>query len=128
VNQCLGKTYKLCSKKRIQQIFEARQSIRVFPFTALFLTLNQTDEPQSFQVVFSVPKRIIRKAHERNHLKRLMREALRKNKVPLETFLKSNGLFLNLFLIYSSKEEMSLPALEKKINRCITELIKQIAL
>ncbi len=55
-----------------------------------------------------------------------MKEALRKNKLPLETFLESKGQYLALFVIYTSREELSLPILEKKTKQLISELIKQI--
>jgi len=55
-----------------------------------------------------------------------MKEAIRKNKLPLETFLESKGRYLALFVIYTSREELSLPIIEKKTKQLISELIKQI--
>ena len=126
MDQSFGKAYKLCSRKRISEVFEARQSVKQFPFVAHFMLLNKTDEKVPFQTVLSAPKRNFRKAHDRNRIKRLMKEALRKNKLPLETFLESKGQYLALFVIYTSREELSLPILEKKIKQLISELIKQI--
>jgi ribonuclease P protein component len=126
VNQSFGKEYKLCSKKRISEVFEAKQSIKAYPLIAHFKELDRTDETTPFQVVLSAPKRNFRKAHDRNRIKRLMREAIRKNKLPLESFLEERGKCLALFVIYTSREELSLAVLEKKTKQLISGLIKQI--
>gem|GEM_PF-2158735 len=55
-----------------------------------------------------------------------MREAFRKNKLPLETFLEDRGCRVALFVIYTSKEELPLSLIEKKLKLLISELIKQL--
>lgn len=93
---------------------------------AHYKEMDRTDETVSFQIVLSAPKRNFRKAHDRNRIKRLMREAIRKNKLPLESFLEERGKCLALFVIYTSREEFSLAVLEKKTKQLISGLIKQI--
>lgn len=126
MNESFGKEYKLCSKKRISEVFEAGQSIKLFPFVVHYTVQKRTVESTHFQIVLSAPKRNFRKAHDRNRIKRLMRESIRKNKLPLETFLEQSGQCLALFLIYTSREEMSLSNLEKKAGQLISQLIKHI--
>jgi ribonuclease P protein component len=126
VNQSFGKAYKLCSKKRITEVFEAHQSVKLYPFVAHFMLNERTGEKVPFQIVLSAPKRTFRKAHDRNRIKRLMRESIRKNKLPLETFLEAKGQCLGLFVIYTSKEELPLYMLHKKAKQLISELIKQL--
>lgn len=90
------------------------------------MPVEKTDQTVPFQTVLAAPKRIFRKAHDRNRIKRLMREAIRKNKLPLETFLEERDLCLALFVIYTSREEMHLSILEKKTKKLISELIKKL--
>ena len=107
-------------------MFEAKQSLKSYPFVTHFLSADRKEESVPFQVVFSAPKRNFRKAHDRNRIKRLMREAFRKNKLPLEAILEERDLCLALFVIYTSREELPLLMLEKKTKQLLSELIKKL--
>jgi ribonuclease P protein component len=125
MDHTFGKAYKLCSQKAIDAIFEDKKSIRQFPFVMHYHFMElPTDKP--FQVVISAPKRIFRKAHDRNRIKRLMREAFRKNKIILEDFLTTNNLQIALFLVYTSKEELSYSLLMGKMDRLLSKLTDEL--
>jgi ribonuclease P protein component len=126
VNQSFGKQYKLCSKKRISEVFESNQKVKVYPFVGHYISIDRMEERVPFQIVLSVPKRNFRKAHDRNRIKRQMHEVVRKNKLSLEAFMEEHGQYLALFIIYTSKEELSSSLLDKKVKLLISELIKQI--
>lgn len=121
MNESFGKEYKLCSQKKIQEIFDERKSLRSYPFVLHFKVVNQS-EKTSFQIVVSAPKRIFRKATDRNYIKRLMRESIRKNKLYLEPFLAEHNIQLALFMIYTSKEELPLSTLLKKMQKLFEQL------
>ena len=55
-----------------------------------------------------------------------MREAFRKNKLPLEAILEERDLCLAVFVIYTSREELPLSMLEKKTKQLLSELIKKL--
>ena len=76
----------------------------------------------SFQIVISVPKKKIRKAHDRNKVKRILRELIRKNKNELELLLTDKQLKLALFLIYSESALLDYTILEKKIKKLFQQL------
>ena len=120
-----GKKYKLCSDKNIQSVFDAKTSVKSYP---LFLHYGEleTKTPVSFQITISAPKRNFKKAHERNRIKRLLREAIRQNKLILETFLQDNNKKIALFLIYTGKEEMPYTVIEKKIQQLFLQLMQEI--
>jgi len=125
MNQSFGKEYKLCSKKLIETIFKEGKSVKVFPFTLLFhIQENSLNVP--FQLVISAPKKINRHAHDRNRIKRVVREAVRKNKFILEDFLNASNLQLALFLVYTSKEELPSEQLDKKIKKILTQLTETL--
>jgi ribonuclease P protein component len=125
MNQSFGKEYKLCSKKLIEKIFKEGKSVKAFPFTLLFLIQeNAVNVP--FQLVISAPKKINRHAHDRNRIKRVVREAFRKNKFILEDFLSTNNLQLAIFLVYTSKEEMTTEQLDKKTKKIFTLLTEKL--
>jgi ribonuclease P protein component len=121
MNQCFGKEYKLCSKKAIDELFQNKKSVKQFPFI-LNYSKTEMDFPKSFQIVISAPKRIFRKAHDRNRIKRLMKEVFRKKKLILEEFLESNGIKISLFMVYTNKEELEYLVLEKKMEQLLIKL------
>jgi ribonuclease P protein component len=85
---------------------------------------NSADVP--FQIVISAPKKINRHAHDRNRIKRVAREAIRKNKFILEDFLTETKQQLAIFLVYTAKEELSTDQLDKKIKKLFTQLIEKL--
>lgn len=121
-----GKKYKLCNEKQIELVFAAKNSVKSYPFVIHFADLqSQTDVP--FQITISAPKRNFKKAHERNRIKRILREAIRENKLILETFLMENERKLALFMIYTAKEELSFDVLQKKMKNVLNQLIIEIS-
>lgn len=125
MNQSFGKEYKLCSKKLIETIFKEGKSVKAFPFTLLFLIQENTSNVP-FQLVISAPKKINRHAHDRNRIKRIVREAIRKNKFILEDFLTTRNQQLAIFLVYTSKEEMTTEQLDKKTQKIFTLLTEKL--
>lgn len=125
MDQTLGKEYKLCSQKIIGAIYEDKKVVKQFP---LLIHYKLIPLPVSvpFQLVFSAPKRTFRKAHDRNRIKRLLRETVRKNKLILETFLKEHQCQLALFLVYTNKEELPYDVLLRKTEQLFQKLIVQI--
>lgn len=120
-----GKKYKLCSDKQIQTVFESKQSVKSYPFVIHYADIPlHTDVP--FQITISAPKRNFKKAHERNRIKRLLRESIRQNKLILETFLKENNKQVALFMIYTAREEVQFEILQKKMKQILNQLIKEI--
>ncbi len=126
MDQSLGKEYKLCSQKIIQQIFEAKRSVKQFPFV-LNYCFSELPSEKSFQIVIAAPKRIFRKAHDRNRIKRLCRETIRKNKYILEDYLSENKKQLALFFVYTNKEEMDYEVLLKKTETLFKKLITEFS-
>jgi ribonuclease P protein component len=125
MDQTLGKVYKLCSQKIIGSIYEDKKVVKQFPML-IHYKICELPEAVPFQLVFSAPKRTFRKAHDRNRIKRLMRETVRKNKLILESFLKEKNIQIALFLVYTNKEEMPYDLLLKKTEQLFQKLIVQL--
>lgn len=125
-NEKFGKAYKLCSVKTIDSLFKSGKKIYKFPFSAKVGVLREIKNPP-FQIVISVPKRNFKKAVDRNRLKRLVREAIRKNKFILESFLDKEKISLSIVLVYSHKEKMTFQDINEKTKVFLTQLIDEIA-
>ena len=123
MDQRLGKAYKLCSKKVIEDVFDSGRKLKQYPFV---LQYKNTELPtkKCFQIVTSVPKRIHKKAVTRNRIKRLMREVVRKKKHIIEENFPQNEKQLALFLIYTGKKEEDYSFLLNKIELLFERLIK----
>jgi ribonuclease P protein component len=118
----LGKAYKLCSKKVIEELFEDGLKIKQYPFVIQYKYVDLPSQ-KNFQIVCSVPKRIHKKAVTRNRIKRLMREVVRKKKYIIEESFPQNQKQLALFLIYTSKKEESYSYLLDKIELLFERLM-----
>jgi len=125
MNFSFGKEYKLCSHTQIDALFNEGKKVKEYPLTVIY---KQTDHaiPKPFQLLISVPKRLFKKAHDRNYIKRCIREVVRKNKIELETQLETNNKKLIFAVVYTSKEQLAFTDLEQKLVRVLGKLTLQI--
>ena len=78
-----GKDYKLCSKTVITRVYKEGSLIKRKDVLLRYLVLDS--EPQiKLQFITSAPKKKFRMAVDRNHIKRVLREIIRKNKHIIE--------------------------------------------
>lgn len=120
-----GKEYKLCSQKLIESVYKQGKHMRVYPFVVYYKEADLSSKTP-FQLVFSAPKRQFRLAHERNRIKRLLREAFRMKKLILEEALQSRNKQLALFVIYTGKEELPLHKLLAKTEQLFNQLTDEL--
>jgi len=103
-----GKNKKLKSRKAIEKVFSAGQSIHRFPVRAVFY--YEPEGLREFRIGVSVPKRKFKRATERNLLKRRIREAVRIN----QTDLVVPGR-IHIMFIYSAGEIIPYSEIEKSV-------------
>lgn len=125
MDQKFGKAYRLCSKKAIDSLFENKKTVKQYPFIVNYAVMD-LPTTRTFQVVISAPKRLFHKAHDRNRIKRLMREVIRKKKVILEEYLADKGQQVALFLIYTVKDELQYELLEQKMEQILKKLVNDL--
>ena len=78
------------------------------------------------QAMFIVPKRQFKKAHDRNKLKRRMREAYRLNKTNFYTLLESANKKIIVAFIFVGKKSEEYDLIEKAIVKGLNGFIDKI--
>ena len=112
------KAEKLCNYHRIQALFREGRSIKKYPLKLLYLPADKSITPT--QLLISVPKKKLKRAVDRNRIKRLIRESYRKQKHQLSSLDRS----YSLALIYMSDELASY----EQIYALVGTLLKQLSL
>lgn len=115
------KAEKLCSQKIIGDIFLSGTSFLCYPFKVVW-KYEQLELSFPAQVVFSVPKRLFKRAHDRNLLKRRMREAYRLKKDGLYQSLGSKGEKMAVMIVYIAREALDYGVINQAMTRVIDRL------
>jgi ribonuclease P protein component len=119
------KEEKLCSQKIIGEMFLSGNSFLCYPLKVVwkYETLL-TSFPA--QVVFSVPKRLFKRAHDRNLLKRQLREVYRYQKQDLYESLELNDRKIAMMIVYIAKEKLEFGQIEGAMTKVIAKLKKKL--
>jgi ribonuclease P protein component len=114
MNQTFTKDERLSKKILISKLFEEGKKRYSYPF---MVTILKCPIPTNYpvQLLISVPKSLIRKAVDRNRIKRLIREAYRKNKCLLYESLEERHNQMMICIKYTSKEILSYQLIHEKI-------------
>lgn len=113
------KKQRLTHKKRIAQLFAEGVPAKAFPFRVQFLA----NDLSHHRILIAVPKRNVPLATNRNHIKRLMREAFRLNQQHLKT--KSH---IDLLFIFTGKEKPTYSEIERKLIKLFDKIQIQATL
>lgn len=147
------KAERLCKHSLQQKLFAGNQGFFCYPFKVIYdltpasashnipdmspgnnaspapehnhVKLNRLTHPA--QCLITVSSRRFKKATDRNRIKRLTREAYRKNKIPLYAFLRENGLFCLLAFIYSADKILPFSEMESKMTVSLHQLMEHMA-
>ncbi|MDV7186505.1 ribonuclease P protein component [Lutibacter sp. TH_r2] len=118
----LGKEEKLKSKKQIEHLFLNGNRVKNFPFHLIYFEEKHYAE-FPIKIAFSVPKRNIKLAVNRNRIKRLMREIYRLNKYKISENISEKYKFM---IIYMAKEEMNYKSMELSFLKLIEKFQTKI--
>ena len=118
----LGKEERLKSRKLIGSLYTEGKSLKAYPLRMVYLQKEHTSNYPA-QVAVSVPKRNFKKAVDRNHLKRLLRESYRHEK----HIVYSNADKPYVFMIsYLAKEKLPYKELRAKMVKLLTKFSEEI--
>lgn len=107
----------------MEVLFGKGKSFTAYPVKLVF-TETPVDLIFPAQAMFVAPKRNFKRAHDRNKLKRRMREVYRLNKGPFYEDLKLNDKKFLVAFIYISKKQEEYSAIEKSILKLMAGILK----
>ena len=116
----LPRNERLRSLSAVRRLLAEGRSGFVYPF--LYVFISEPCQTEDFGVLFSVPKRMHKRAVRRNLLRRRAKEAYRLNKHILHAAC-AEGRTLHLALVYSSKDI----AAYKTVDHAIGKILQEVA-
>ena len=120
--QTFNKLEKLKHKKLIEQLFAEGKSIAKFPLRLVYLPYEHLgDKP--LQTGFSVPKKKIKNAVDRNRIKRQMREAYRLRKAEIYSEIPQKHIVMFIYLDDKLPQSKSL---HLKMEQLLQSFVKTI--
>lgn len=116
MNVTFPKSEKLCSNSAIDMLYQSGKKFVAWPLRVTYLPIS--DAPT--QVLIWAPKSLFKHAIDRNHMRRLMREAYRLNK----HILSSSNQHYHLAFNYIDKEKQDFHTINKAISKALKKLTK----
>mgnify|MGYP002508270767 FL=1 len=107
------KSEKLCGQISIDHLYRQGKRFVAWPLRVTYLPIDSAT-----QVVVWAPKSLFKKAVDRNHLRRLMREAYRLNK----DIIEGENMHYQLAFNYIDKEKQPYAIIEKAICKALKRI------
>ncbi len=116
---------RICKENDIQVLFDEGQGFSVYPYRVIYLFLRDESRPVTCRLLVSVSKKRFHHAFKRNRVKRLMREAWRKNKAPLYEICQKDNISVDVALVYTATVIHSYEEVFTKTQKAVKEIVKR---
>jgi ribonuclease P protein component len=116
----LSRSERLKSRKQIDTLFAGGKGFAVFPLRVMYQFFP--DEQPGVQIGVTASKRYLKKAVDRNRIKRLLREAYRLQKEALVAQVQEGGKRGTVFFLYTDKSLPSFAVVNNAMAKCLKKL------
>lgn len=121
----LPKHERICKENDIKVLFDRGIGVSVYPYRVVFLFQQDESRPVTVRLLVSVSKKRFHHAVNRNRVKRLMREAWRRNKAPLYEICEKDNISVDVALVYTATVIHSYEEMLKKTQKAVQEILKK---
>ena len=121
-DQGLSKHDRLKKRKVIQEVFSKGQMVKGYPI-GIVSTVVDREGPKALRAGFSVPKKKIKRASDRNLIKRRMKEAYRLSRDELINCHVPDHKQIAMMCIYMPREVLTF----KEINVGMSKALKRLS-
>ncbi len=119
------KSERLTGKITIDRLYKNGVTIKKFPLKLIFIELEKPEDVP-LQCVMSVPKRLYKRAVDRNLLKRRMREAYRHLKGDSITKIKELNRSYAIMFVYLGKNIDEQSSVQAAMDVCLRKFNEQL--
>lgn len=116
---------RICKENDIQVLFDEGHGFSVYPYRVIYLFRCDESRPVTCRLLVSVSKKRFHHAFKRNRVKRLMREAWRKNKAPLYEICQKDNISVDVALVYTATVIHSYEEVFTKTQKAVKEIVKR---
>lgn len=124
--QTFAKKERVSGKTRIEKIFTSGNAFLVYPFRVVYYVYESGHSVNMPALLISIPKKRLKRAVQRNRMKRLTKEVYRLNKSALDTSKLSEGYSVDIAVIYVADKLLAHSVIEKSLVRAIKDVSKRI--
>jgi ribonuclease P protein component len=122
----LPKTERLYLRDAIDRLFASGHGFIVYPYRVIYRTLSAdeaaTDPMGRVAIMTIAPKKKFKHAVDRNHVKRLTREAYRHLKLPLHEAVAARGEKMQVAFIYLDNKFLTYEETQARMQQIVTRL------
>ena len=123
--QGLPKYERVCKENDVKALFDHGIGVSVYPYRVIYLFHRDESCPPTVRLLVSVSKKRFHHAFKRNRVKRLMREAWRKNKAPLYEICEKDNISVDVALVYTATVIHSYGEMMSKTQKAVKEVVKR---
>lgn len=126
LDQRLPKKERLTSAKEVSEVFQSGKGIFTFPVLLKFQIVEEKN-PAKSPILFActVPRKKIKKATDRNLIKRRIRETYRINKHILSPKLHQINGHLRIVIVYQAEKELPYHQIEAALKKAFFRLLTE---
>lgn len=121
----LPKYERICKENDIQALFDKGVGVSVYPYRVIYLFRRDESRPVTVRLLVSVSKKRFHHAVKRNRVKRLMREAWRKNKAWLYEICRRDNISVDVALVYTATVVHSYEEMLAKTQKAVQEIVRK---
>lgn len=114
----------LRGKRSVSRLFENGKTVSRHPLKLVWVPCDGQGHLSPARVLISVPRKTFRKAHDRNLIKRRIREAYRQLKTSFYEELEKHTLCIDLGLIYTGKEIATYHEISQQIDKLLAMVVR----